>query len=58
MLSLTIIIITNKGADDKVIEEIKKDADTGGHAIAIQADLRKQTQVEYVIGEASNDMVE
>ena len=43
----------NKEAADKVVDEIKKDAGiTGGGAIAIQADVRKQTQVEYMVGEA------
>jgi 3-oxoacyl-[acyl-carrier protein] reductase len=43
----------NKEAADKVVEEIKKEArGSKGYAIAIQADVRKQTQVEYMVGEA------
>src|SRR5918912_3949059 len=44
---------SNKEAADKVVEEINKEArGTQGYAIAIQADVRKQTQVEYMVGEA------
>jgi 3-oxoacyl-[acyl-carrier protein] reductase len=44
---------SNKEAADKVIDEINKEArGTEGYAIAIQADISKQTQVEYMIGEA------
>jgi 3-oxoacyl-[acyl-carrier protein] reductase len=43
----------NKEAADRVVEEINKEArGTQGYAIAIQADVRKQSQVEYMIGEA------
>src|ERR687887_1654825 len=43
----------NKEAADKVVEEINKEArGAEGYAIAIQADVRKQSQVEYMIGEA------
>src|SRR5919197_134098 len=43
----------NKEAAEKVCEEIKKEArGTEGYAIAIQAEVRKQTQVEYMVGEA------
>jgi 3-oxoacyl-[acyl-carrier protein] reductase len=43
----------NKDAADKVVEEINKEArGTEGYAIAIQADVRKQTQVEYMVEEA------
>jgi 3-oxoacyl-[acyl-carrier protein] reductase len=43
----------NKDVADKVVEEINKDArGTEGYAIAIQADVSKQTEVEYMIGEA------
>jgi 3-oxoacyl-[acyl-carrier protein] reductase len=44
----------NKDTADKVVEEINKEArGTEGYAIAIQADVRKQTQVEYMVGEAN-----
>ena len=43
----------NKDAADKVVEEINKEArGTEGYAIAIQADVTKLTQVEYMVGEA------
>jgi 3-oxoacyl-[acyl-carrier protein] reductase len=43
----------NKDVADKVVEEINKVArGTERYAIAIQVDVRKQTQVEYMIGEA------
>jgi 3-oxoacyl-[acyl-carrier protein] reductase len=43
----------NKEAADKVVEEINKEArGTQGYAIAIQADVTKLTQVEYMVGEA------
>jgi 3-oxoacyl-[acyl-carrier protein] reductase len=43
----------NKDTADKVVDEIKKESrGTEGYAIAIQADVRKQTQVEYMVGEA------
>jgi 3-oxoacyl-[acyl-carrier protein] reductase len=44
---------SNKEAADKVVEQINKEArGAEGYAIAIQADVRKQSQVEYMIGEA------
>ena len=44
---------SNKEAADKVVEQINKEArEAEGYAIAIQADVRKQSQVEYMIGEA------
>ena len=43
----------NKDVADKVVEQLNKEArGTEGYAIAIQADVRKQTQVEYMVGEA------
>src|ERR671932_907168 len=43
----------NKEAADKVVEEINKQTrGTQGYAIAIQADVTKLTQVEYMVGEA------
>jgi 3-oxoacyl-[acyl-carrier protein] reductase len=43
----------NKAAAEKVVEEIKKEArGTEGYAIAIQADVREQTQVEHMVKEA------
>ena len=42
----------NKGAADKVVEEINKAArGTEGYAISIQADVREQTQVEHMVKE-------
>jgi 3-oxoacyl-[acyl-carrier protein] reductase len=42
----------NKDAADKVVEEINKEArETEGYAIAIQADVREQTQVEHIVKE-------
>jgi 3-oxoacyl-[acyl-carrier protein] reductase len=44
---------SNKEAADKVVEDINKEArGTQGYAIAIQADVTKLTQVEYMVGEA------
>ena len=44
---------SNKEAADKVVEEINKEArGTEGYAIAIQADVREQTQVEHIVKEA------
>jgi NAD(P)-dependent dehydrogenase (short-subunit alcohol dehydrogenase family) len=58
--SVIVNYYNNKEAADKVVQEIKKAknkeaaevrATTGGYAIAIQADVRKQTQVECMVGE-------
>jgi 3-oxoacyl-[acyl-carrier protein] reductase len=43
----------NREAANKVVEKINKEArGTEGYAIAVQADVRKQTQVAYMVGEA------
>jgi 3-oxoacyl-[acyl-carrier protein] reductase len=43
----------NKDAADKVVEEINKEArETEGYAIAIQADVREQMQIEHIVKEA------
>ena len=44
----------NKDASDKVVEQINNKESLGAedHAIATQADVRKQSQVEYMVGEA------
>ena len=44
---------SNKEAADKVVEDINKEArGTEGYAIAIQADVREQTQVEHIVKES------
>jgi 3-oxoacyl-[acyl-carrier protein] reductase len=44
---------SNKEAADKVVEQINRASrGTEGYAMAIQADVRKQSQVEYMVGEA------
>jgi 3-oxoacyl-[acyl-carrier protein] reductase len=43
----------NREAANKVVEKINKEArGTEGYAIAVQANVRKQTQVAYMVGEA------
>jgi 3-oxoacyl-[acyl-carrier protein] reductase len=51
---MLLLIISKKDAADKVVEEInnKEARGTEGYAIAIQADVREQTQVEHMVKEA------